>query len=246
MLFRSLFHIPLAITAGPDGNLWFTEYTSDESRPAKIGRITTSGVITEFEGFGTLRQIAAGSDGNLWFTAQRDIHFPFFEGHHIGRITTSGVLLTPFLLPEPAFPMAITMGPDGFIWITNGDGIGRITTSGLVTQFRIPSSAGAQFITAGPDGNLWFTESLGNKIGRINTSGVITEFSTPGARPQGITAGPDGNLWFVESGASKIARFIIGEGTPTLTPLPPSVLLVLAGLVAVGLYHQGRRRIRAR
>ena len=31
------------ITAGPDGNLWFTEAGSD-----KIGRITPAGVITEF------------------------------------------------------------------------------------------------------------------------------------------------------------------------------------------------------
>ena len=31
------------ITARPDGNLWFTEYEGN-----KIGRITTSGIITEF------------------------------------------------------------------------------------------------------------------------------------------------------------------------------------------------------
>jgi streptogramin lyase len=34
---------PFAITTGPDGNLWFTELIGD-----KIGRITTSGVITEY------------------------------------------------------------------------------------------------------------------------------------------------------------------------------------------------------
>src|SRR5688500_11309045 len=33
---------PLSITAGPDGNLWFTE--NDD----RIGRITTSGTVTEF------------------------------------------------------------------------------------------------------------------------------------------------------------------------------------------------------
>ena len=31
------------ITAGPDGALWFTEFG-----PSKIGRITTTGVITEY------------------------------------------------------------------------------------------------------------------------------------------------------------------------------------------------------
>ena len=34
---------PNGIAAGSDGNLWFTEYTSN-----KIGRITPAGVITEF------------------------------------------------------------------------------------------------------------------------------------------------------------------------------------------------------
>ena len=34
---------PTGITAGPDGNLWFTELTGNNT-----GRITTAGVITEF------------------------------------------------------------------------------------------------------------------------------------------------------------------------------------------------------
>src|SRR5262249_23331445 len=34
---------PFGITAGPDGNLWFTEQIGD-----KIGRITPSGTVTEF------------------------------------------------------------------------------------------------------------------------------------------------------------------------------------------------------
>ena len=34
---------PTSITAGPDGNLWFTEYYG-----GRIGRITRAGVITEF------------------------------------------------------------------------------------------------------------------------------------------------------------------------------------------------------
>jgi streptogramin lyase len=36
---------PIGITAGPDGNLWFTEITQGVG---EIGRITPSGSITEF------------------------------------------------------------------------------------------------------------------------------------------------------------------------------------------------------
>jgi streptogramin lyase len=35
--------MPFDVAAGPDGNLWFTEFGSD-----KIGRITPTGTITEF------------------------------------------------------------------------------------------------------------------------------------------------------------------------------------------------------
>ena len=58
---------PIQITPGPDGNLWFTEQLGQFG----LGRITTSGVITEFHvptpnsiPFG----ITLGSDGNMWFT----------------------------------------------------------------------------------------------------------------------------------------------------------------------------------
>src|SRR5437667_299854 len=67
---------PLAISAGPDGNLWFTE--SGYLRRGMgghsagwIGRMTTTGVITEFPiptVGSTPIGITAGPDGNLCFT----------------------------------------------------------------------------------------------------------------------------------------------------------------------------------
>jgi streptogramin lyase len=63
---------PFFITSGPDGSLWFTL-----GETGQIGRITTSGTITEFSvstGHGSKTQnsgplgITAGPDGNLWFT----------------------------------------------------------------------------------------------------------------------------------------------------------------------------------
>ena len=58
--------VPYGIAAGPDGNLWFTEYDGD-----RIGRITPAGVVTEFSA-GITRTATdrdhGGPDGNLWFT----------------------------------------------------------------------------------------------------------------------------------------------------------------------------------
>ena len=72
----------MTITAGPDGNLWFTESSGN-----KIGRITTTGTITEFA-IPTAKSlpvsITSSPDGNLWFTEE--------YGYNIGKITTTGAI----------------------------------------------------------------------------------------------------------------------------------------------------------
>jgi hypothetical protein len=74
---------PAGIAAGPDGNLWFTEFDGD-----RIGKITPAGVVTEYRAGITAGSepdgIVAGRDGNLWFTE--------LDGEHIGKITTAGVV----------------------------------------------------------------------------------------------------------------------------------------------------------
>ena len=208
---------PGDITAGPDGNLWFTEFSGN-----RIGMVTPAGVVTEFSA-GIAPQshpagIAAGPDGRLWFT----------QTDEIGSITPSGVV-TEHRLPSGIDPDAITAGPDRKLWFTwsskRGGGIGRITPAGVVTEYSAgitPGSRPAQ-ITAGPDGNLWFTEAAGNRIGRITTAGAVTEYGvgiTPKSGPNGIVTGPDGNIWFTEPGllssasptagsANRIGRLVV-------------------------------------
>jgi streptogramin lyase len=207
---------PLWIAAGPDGNLWFTEYTYfGDFIPNKIGRITRDGVITEFSipTAGSLPfGIAAGPDGNLWFTEA--------AGNKIGRITPAGDI-TEFPLPANGGPLGICLGPDGALWFAENaaNKIGRITPAGAITEFMLPAGVSPWTIASGPDGNLWFTEFMGSKIGRITTDGVVTEFPL-GKEAWWITAGPDGNLWFTEDLAKKIGR-ITPAGDITEFPLPP-------------------------
>ena len=95
---------PIGIAAGPDGNVWFTNFISDE-----IGRITPSGTIATFP-LATSTEpagIAAGPDGNLWFCEN--------FANQIGRITPSGTV-TEYPIPNPLLtggPGYITAGPDG-------------------------------------------------------------------------------------------------------------------------------------
>jgi streptogramin lyase len=226
------------ITAGPDGNLWFTEFNT--GGPG-IGRITTDGVITEFT-TPTLAShpvgITAGPDGNLWYIAG----FPSGSSR-IGRVTPSGTF-TEFPIQGRTGTYGIATGPDGALWVTDyfivSQYIWRITTSGAITAFpngRADTSHGVG-IVAGPDGNLWFTlgsDTSPNGIGRITTSGSVTHFPIPiGFWPWYIAAGPDGALWFTELDANRIGRITTaGEITefriPTLGSEPWGIVAGLDG-----------------
>ena len=178
---------PTGITAGADGNLWFTENSANN-----IGRITPAGVVTEYAvptSSSAPDDITRGPDGNVWFTET--------SGNNIGRITPSGVI-TEYPLPTAgAQPTNITAGPDGNLWFTESrccpGAVGRITPVGTVTEFTEQCVPGA--ITAGPDGNLWFTDC--QSVGRITTSGVAAEFAIGNlcCLAGGMAAASDGTIW---------------------------------------------------
>lgn len=94
----------------------------------------------------------------------------------------------------PGYFSDITSGPDGNLWFTENNKIGKITPSGVITKFSVTNESFPTGITSGLDGNLWFVEA--NNIGRITTSGGITEFPLPlaGDFPTDIASGFDGNL----------------------------------------------------
>jgi virginiamycin B lyase len=214
------------IIVGPDVSLWFINPNA-----AKIGRITTSGVITEYpvpNSFVGITCITAGPDGAIWFGSG-----PVGGPGRIGRITPAGVI-TEFSSPAVN---AITSGPDGALWFTESSytRIGRMTTSGVITEYPVPnarSSEGGPYIhdiTVGVDRALWFTDNWNGAIGRITTSGAMTEYTVPGAHPRvdppqpgptvgnhlnKITAGPDGALWFTRLVSDFPRRSIIGRITP--------------------------------
>lgn len=194
-----------AITSGPDGALWFTQPLN-----SKIGRMTTSGVVTnEYSitaGAGA-NSITSGPDGALWFTEGAG------ASSAIGRITTDGTITTYPTPTAGSIPEGITTGSDGALWFVEGNipKIGRITTDGTITEYNVPgaSASGSLLdITSGQDGALWFEEFYQNKIGRISTDGTITEYQAPaGTYPDNIITGQDGALWFTaNSSGNAIGR----------------------------------------
>jgi len=226
--------IPLGITVGPDGNLWFAEhicaFACGNPPWGKIARITPGGTIAEFDMTPAPLEITTGPDGNLWFTTTVDTPPSGRFGHEtcsssVGSITTSGGAGQQFQTysGNGSCGIGLAKGPDGDLWFTEPatNSVGKITTSGAITKFPIPTAGSEpRGITAGPDGNLWFTEASGNNVARITTTGAITEFPTAtGSGATSITKGPDGNLWFTEYNADKIGR-ITTTGAITEFPIP--------------------------
>ena len=180
---------PEAITAGPEGNLWFALFSD------KIGKITTAGVFTEYSvttGSGP-RGITAGPDGALWFTE--------YSAAKIGRITTSGILTNEYTIPNgnASSPTDIAAGPDGALWFVEQDGnnIGRITTAGVFSQSGIITNpATPSGIAVATDHSLWFNERFGNKTGRL---GLVNYNRTVSASPSagGTVSAANGTFLFL-------------------------------------------------
>jgi streptogramin lyase len=215
---------PFGITAGPDGNVWFTEEAG-----GKVGRITPTGKITEFPvSGGLLRNITMGPHGNLWFTA----------AWGIGRITPSGTVTT---FPQSSSTLqGIAAGPDQNLWVVDHVGwIDRFSTNGQLTgQFPFPGTccdSSAVNIAAGPDGNLWAAEIASggpphaDGIARITPSGTVTDYgSLPDAELRGIAAGPDGNLWFTAGAGDYVGRMSVDGQIDTFALAVPSTPAAIA------------------
>ena len=97
--------------------------------------------------------------------------------------------------PVTNMPRHLTQGPDGNIWVAEGN-IAKITPAGAVTEFSPADISGATGITTGPDGNLWVTQNGGvAKFSPANPNGALKFDIAALTNANKITTGPDGNLW---------------------------------------------------
>ena len=146
---------PNDITVGGDGNLWFTE-----GGVGKIGRITTSGVITEFgDGLSLPFSIVGGPDGNVWFVQR-------FTAQ-LGRITPAGDI-TFFPIPNPAEQIAVGPGKQLLFTEFGSDRFGVVTTDGVVTESPVFPNSGPTGIVRGPSRTVWFLGYSANRVYRVS------------------------------------------------------------------------------
>ena len=130
---------PRSLIAGTDGALWFVE----SGGSGRIGRVTTTGVITWTDVGGAPSALAAGPLDSLWYA----------RGASVFRLGDP----TPF--SAGSAPGALATGPDGALWGTLLGGVARIEPDGTTHVHRtgVPSGARGLGIAAGPDGHMWMT-----------------------------------------------------------------------------------------
>lgn len=215
-----------SITVGADGNLWFTDVRNQGASTSvnKIGRVTPSGVLTEFPL--TLRKssdfvshLIAGPDGNLWFSIES--YLADYSGFgEMGRMTPQGGI-TIYTLGKFVEPLDLTVGPDRNLWFSTPHQIGRMTTSGQLQLFHLdPKAQGVSIsgITTASDGAMWFaTQNVA--VGRMTLNGTFTFYPFPNGTSfdngsssldmqnlRGIASGTDGTLWLTNDG--QIGHFV--------------------------------------
>ena len=202
--------VPRWITAGPDGNLWFTEYAGNT-----IGRITPRGTSHR----------VPDPDAGAIAVRDRRRRRTATSGSRSSTPIRSGASRPAAIVTEFALPTAgrgrrgITAGPDGNLWFTESaaNQIGRITPAGR----RSPSSRSRRATPAGrsrpgSDGNLWFTAPAAPTASAASRPpAAVTEFPVPSGSTGAIGAGPDGNLWVAQlTAASSPASSPAGRSRP--------------------------------
>ena len=248
-----------SLRSGPDGALWFT-WLQDEPTGAKpgLGRITTSGVVTQWPaptswsgpGLGSL---IAGA-GSIWTADNHD------NKHFIGQWNVNGTLVKEYALTAWAY--GLTWGPDNALWFSGAGSIqptgvtnsyiGRLAMDGTVTTYPMPDPSNlASDITLGSDGAFWFVEEPGANAGRVTTGGVFTEYPIPGDPGnlltqfgnQTITLASDGAVWLTTgllpsltrvSPTGNISNFPVPAGGPNSLTTGPDGNLWFAANNGIG------------
>ncbi len=207
--------LPNFIVLGPDGNMWFAEYGRD-----KIGQITPSGVITEFDTFtpgcGPVG-VTVGYDAYVWYTC---INLP-----RIGK-----VIATPFVVDyavpvTPAGP--IVSGPDGQLWYSDANGdVGLFDIVANAQSGLLVNAGGGSFygLTSGADGNVWILDRPQNAIRKTTHSSdgfhsLSNSLTTPAASPY-LPTWCLGGVWVTDTAANKLAFFTPDVGPLFETQLP--------------------------
>jgi streptogramin lyase len=175
--------VPVGITVGPDGNIWFTQQRDNllgminpNTAPEPGGELPISRKVVTVYSAGTSPSELVSAGGDLWFT-ESDLQT-------IGEFNPSSPLAgsTPTTLQQTAgmSGLGIAVGSDGNLLIgleSPGGTYGAVVMvilndPTMQTIYRDNSSPlGVSYVTAGSDGLIWFLEMSGKNAPGGNAPG---------------------------------------------------------------------------
>lgn len=167
----------LALTLGPDGNLWAADFFG-------ISRISASGVVAKFP-FGDNKapwDITTGPDGNIWFVP--------LDSSQVVRMTPAGSMTRFPATDDDTMSSSsvngIAPGPDGTIWFTNsgspessGERVGMISS---VVSGSLPTCSEPPF------SDVSTSHVFCGQIAWMVDEGIATGFSDGTFRPASVVS----------------------------------------------------------
>jgi streptogramin lyase len=213
---------PVAITRGPEDNLWFATETGGIWRVNEAGTFQQIGLDNAEPD--PVNDITAGVDGKMWWTLPNSNRIGYVDSLFFLPINLAG-----------GGPIGLARGEDDTIWFADGIGhrIGRIDTNGSLRQFELGDGHDPYAVAIAPDGTAWFTDTRAGSIGRITPDGDFVENPIPPpSYPVDIALGPDGNFWFTDYDAGAIGR-ITAQGVVKRFPIPDPNLGIAGPRIAV-------------
>ncbi|MBV9027611.1 MAG: hypothetical protein JO311_03270, partial [Candidatus Eremiobacteraeota bacterium] len=162
--------LPESMAADASGHLWYTDFGGNPD----IVEIGTDGsTVATFKAHnGSAAAVAHGATGLIWFDT---VGSPI----SVGMITRRGKQRQGPIGGPSYIPGPMALGPDGRMWICDGDMLAAVDSKLRVTLYANPAGGGFADVTAGPDGNMWATDFVNSAIVRVTTGGNMREYATP-------------------------------------------------------------------
>lgn len=196
--------MPIAISAAPDGSIWFTldgAAAIGRVRDGQVERLPKPGKSVEPLG------LAAAPDGGAWYA---DI-----AAGVVARIAPSGEIAS-FPLGTPLVRLGrLAAAPDGSAWFAEATSysITRLKDGKLTRHVPESVRGGPYGVAVAADGTVWATLQGANQLLQIAPDGAIEVFDVPrpAAVPTDVVVAPNGAVWFLQFRGNRIGRLEDGE-----------------------------------
>lgn len=221
---------PLFVAVDTDGNVWFTQPTSDA-----LGKFDPQRQVWSqwpLKRGSAPFDLVFDSSGRLWFTEFGGNNIGFFDPRTQKKVET----------PVPTAnsnPYGIAVDPRGTVWFTeNGAGVDQIgsftpTASGAITIMEhAVGTLRPHLIATDQAGNIWYSGGFDGDIGKFDPhTGKSSSFvvyhgacasptNCTGTHISGIFVDGKGNVWFTDSLSQRVGYLIPATGQVVARTLP--------------------------